>query len=141
MTIETINDLTALPSRSGLGYFCYLLDQSGITESNKITNVANHTMALLKSQGKKGLKAHRDLIELEERWYQSLRIKKSLEVKELGIFNDLEKSIKIIEWPEICLPIINENHIKIRISQFANSERQVEIEFDDINHSYLTNTL
>tara|TARA_R100001594_G_scaffold51772_1_gene85238 strand:+ start:68 stop:934 length:867 start_codon:yes stop_codon:yes gene_type:complete len=76
MNIKTINDLTALPSRSGLGYFCYLLDQSGITESNKITNVANHTMALLKSQGKKGLKAHRDLIELEERWYQSLRIKK-----------------------------------------------------------------
>tara|TARA_R100001082_G_scaffold58861_1_gene32627 strand:- start:337 stop:1185 length:849 start_codon:yes stop_codon:yes gene_type:complete len=76
MNIKTINDLTALPSRSGLGYFCYLLDQSGITESNKITNVAHHTMALLKSQGKKGLKAHRDLIELEERWYQSLRIKK-----------------------------------------------------------------
>ena len=76
MNLKTINDLTALPSRSGLGYFCYLLDQSGITESNKITNVANHTMALLKSQGKKGLKAHRDLIELEERWYQSLRIKK-----------------------------------------------------------------
>ena len=64
------------------------------------------------------------------------------ELINLGIEEYLDStSIKIIEWPEICLPIINENQIKIRISQLANSERQVEIEFDDINHSYLTNAL
>ena len=64
------------------------------------------------------------------------------ELINLGIEEYLDStSIKIIEWPEICLPIMNDNHVKIRISQLTNSERQLEIEFDDINHSYLINTL
>ena len=64
------------------------------------------------------------------------------ELINLGIEEYLDSaSVKIIEWPEICLPIINDNHITIRISHLANSERQLEIEFDDINYSYLTNIL
>ena len=64
------------------------------------------------------------------------------ELINLGIEEYLDSaSVKIIEWPEICFPIINDNHITIRISQLANSERQLEIEFDDINYSYLTNIL
>ena len=64
------------------------------------------------------------------------------ELINLGIEEYLDSaSVKIIEWPEICFPIINNNHITIRISQLANSERQLEIEFDDINYSYLTNIL
>tara|TARA_B100001996_G_scaffold376137_1_gene357012 strand:+ start:102 stop:557 length:456 start_codon:yes stop_codon:yes gene_type:complete len=64
------------------------------------------------------------------------------ELINLGIEEYLDStSIKIIEWPEICHPILNKNHIKIKISQIANTERQLVIEFDDLSYSYLTNTL
>ena len=76
MTTQTIQNLTALTSRSGLSYFCYLLNEAGITDSKQVGLVAQHTINLWKSQGKKGLTAHPELIELEKRWYQSVRIKK-----------------------------------------------------------------
>ena len=85
MNIKTIPNLTALSSRSGLGYFCYLLDQAGISDSKKIGNVANHTMALLKSEGKQGIKAHKDLMNLEDRWYESLRVKKD---PDFSVYNE-----------------------------------------------------
>ena len=71
--LKTVQDLAALKSRSSLGYFCYLLDFSGITDSESIAQVALETLYCIKENTKKGHKAHPKLLELEERWYSQLR--------------------------------------------------------------------
>tara|TARA_Y100001970_G_scaffold165819_1_gene202751 strand:- start:243 stop:701 length:459 start_codon:yes stop_codon:yes gene_type:complete len=61
--------------------------------------------------------------------YDLYRIKKSLEVKELGIFNDLEKSIKIIEWPKIInLNVRDRLEISFYYSGKKENERKIKVQ-------------
>ena len=61
--------------------------------------------------------------------YDLYRIKKSLEVKELGIFNDLEKSIKIIEWPKIInLNVRDILEISFYYSGKKENERKIKVQ-------------
>ena len=71
--LKTVRDLSALNSRSSLGYFCYLLDFCNITDSERIGQVALETLYCIKANTKKGLKAHRDLLKLEAQLYHQLR--------------------------------------------------------------------
>ena len=73
MTLKTVQDLSALKSRSSLGYFCYLLDFCNITDSDCIGQVALETLYCIKENTKKGHKAHQELLDLEQRWYHQLR--------------------------------------------------------------------
>ncbi len=59
--------------------------------------------------------------------YDLYRIKKSEEIKELGIFNDSEKSIKIIEWPKIInLNVKDRLEISFYYSGKKKNERKIK---------------
>ena len=48
--------------------------------------------------------------------YDLYRIKKDNEIIHLGIFNENEKKIKIIEWPDLIkTPLINKLEIIFRV--------------------------
>ena len=61
--------------------------------------------------------------------YDLYRIKKSEEIKELGIFNDSEKSIKIIEWPKIInLNVKDRLEISFYYSGKKENERKIKVQ-------------
>ena len=61
-----------LKGKRGLNFFYHLLCQAGFNDSEKICRTAHHTMQLLGTNGKSGLKADPALLEIEKRWYNSL---------------------------------------------------------------------
>ena len=71
--LKTVQDLAALKSRSSLGYFCYLLDFCKHHRLRLHRQVALETLYCIKKNTKKGHKAHKDLLDLERRWYHQLR--------------------------------------------------------------------
>ena len=87
-------------------------------EKIKLTDVLSPTFNLLYEYKINNLKImHYDLY----------RLKTVKEVKDLGIFNDLEKNIKIIEWPELIKDNIK-NKIELKFAHSINEdERNLEI--------------
>lgn len=61
-----------LKGKKGLNFFYHLLCQAGFNDSEKICRTAHHTMQLLGTNGKSGLKADPALLDIEKRWYNSL---------------------------------------------------------------------
>jgi len=70
-------DLLTLKGSVGIKYFYYLLTQVGLgdTKAYEIAQTAAQTNAFLADGGKKGIKAAKSLIDLEARWYNSVRKK------------------------------------------------------------------
>lgn len=57
------------------------------------------------------------------------RLKTLEEVYELGIEEDFENSISLIEWPELIEPILPPNRIEVEFSNQSESERFIEFKF------------
>ena len=91
-----------------------LQDQNGIKE----TEVPSPTFNLLYEYEIKDLKImHYDLY----------RIKKAKELDHLGIFSENEKTVKIIEWPDLIkTPLINKLEINLEYVENDN-ERKMKI--------------
>ena len=61
-----------IKGNNGLNYLHYLLRSAGYDEAKEICQAAHLTMRLLSANGKSGLKADSQLLEIEKRWYDSL---------------------------------------------------------------------
>ena len=91
-----------------------LQNQKGLKE----TEVLSPTFNLLYEYEIKDLKImHYDLY----------RIKKAAELDHLGIFSENEKTVKIIEWPDLIkTPLINKLEIHLEYGE-NNNERKMKI--------------
>ena len=73
--------------------------------------------------------------------YDLYRLKTTEEIKELGIFNDNNKTIKIIEWPELIKDNIN-NKIELKfIHTNMENERNLKIVGNGKWKNFQTNEL
>ncbi len=90
-----------------------LQNQKGVKE----TEVLSPTFNLLYEYEIKNLKImHYDLY----------RIKEANELDQLGIFSENEKTVKIIEWPDLIkIPLINK--LEIYLEYGDNNERRMKI--------------
>ena len=63
--------------------------------------------------------------------YDLYRIKKANDLEHLGIFSDNEKTVKIIEWPDLIkTPLTNKLEIYL---QYGESERERKMEIHGLN--------
>ena len=56
------------------------------------------------------------------------RLKKSSESEELGVFDDLERKITIIEWPEIAKDYFQNDELEIYLDYFSPSSNKRNID-------------
>ena len=96
----------------------YLINNLQIQKGLKETEVLSPTFNLLYEYEIKDLKImHYDLY----------RIKKTNELDHLGIFSENEKTVKIIEWPDLIkTPLTNKLEIYLEYGE-NNNERKMKI--------------
>ncbi len=96
----------------------YLINNLQNQKGVKVTEVLSPTFNLLYEYEIKDLKImHYDLY----------RIKKANELDLLGIFSENEKTVKIIEWPDLIkTPLINKLEINLEYVE-NNKERKMKI--------------
>ena len=117
----SINDCIYLIGEIGVGkttFARYLINYLQKKEGIKITDVLSPTFNLLYEYELKKYKImHYDLY----------RIKNVKELSQLGIFHDNEKSIKIIEWPNLIqIPIPDKLEVHFN---YVNNENERELKF------------
>ena len=117
----SINDCIYLIGEIGVGkttFARYLINYLQKKEGIKITDVLSPTFNLLYEYELKKYKImHYDLY----------RIKNVKELGQLGIFHDNEKSIKIIEWPNLIqIPIPDKLEVHFN---YVNNENERELKF------------
>ena len=111
----------------------YLINNLQIRKGLKETEVLSPTFNLLYEYEIKDLKImHYDLY----------RIKKANELDHLGIFSENEKTIKIIEWPDLIkTPLRNKLEIYIEYGKKDN-ERKIEVhgsgKWKAVSYTHLT---
>ena len=115
------NDCIFLIGEIGVGkttFTRYLINNLQIQKGLKETEVLSPTFNLLYEYEIKDLKImHYDLY----------RIKKANELDHLGIFSENEKTIKIIEWPDLIkTPLTNKLEIYLEYGE-NNKERKMKI--------------
>ena len=117
----SINDCIYLIGEIGVGkttFTRYLINYLQKKEGIKITDVLSPTFNLLYEYELKKYKImHYDLY----------RIKNEKELSQLGIFHDNEKSIKIIEWPNLIkIPIPDKLEVYFN---YVNNKNERELKF------------
>ena len=107
------NDCIFLIGEIGVGkttFTRYLINYLQEKKGEKITEVLSPTFNLLYEYDLKGIKImHYDLY----------RIKKANELDHLGIFSENEKTIKIIEWPDLIKTPLT-NKLEIHLENFID---------------------
>ena len=115
------NDCIFLIGEIGVGktsFTRYLINHLQEKNGEKITEVLSPTFNLVYEYDLKNIKImHYDLY----------RIKKANELQHLGIFSENEKTVKIIEWPDlITTPLTNK--LEIHLEYVKNDkERKMKI--------------
>ena len=117
----TKNDCIFLIGEIGVGkttFTRYLINYLQEKNREKITEVLSPTFNLLYEYDLKNIKImHYDLY----------RIKKASELDQLGIFSENEKTIKIIEWPDLIkTPLTNKLEIYLEYGKNDN-ERKMKL--------------
>ena len=117
----SINDCIYLIGEIGVGkttFARYLINYLQKKEGIKITDVLSPTFNLLYEY---------DLKKYKIMHYDLYRIKNVKELGQLGIFHDNEKSIKIIEWPNLIqIPIPDKLEVHFN---YVNNENERELKF------------
>ena len=115
------NDCIFLIGEIGVGkttFTRYLINYLQKKNGEKITEVLSPTFNLLYEY---------DLKRIKIMHYDLYRIKKTNELDHLGIFSENEKTIKIIEWPDLIkTPLTNKLEIYLEYGE-NNKERKMKI--------------
>ena len=114
------NDCIFLIGEIGVGkttFTRYLINYLQKKNGEKITEVLSPTFNLLYEYEIKDLKImHYDLY----------RIRKSSELDHLGIFSEIKKTVKIIEWPDLIkTPLINKLEIRLEYGENDNERKMM----------------
>ena len=117
----TENDCIFLIGEIGVGkttFTRYLINYLQKKNGEKITEVLSPTFNLLYEY---------DLNNIKIMHYDLYRIESKSELKHLGIFSDKQKTIKIIEWPQLInIPLSDKLEIHL---DYAKNENEREIRF------------
>ena len=96
----------------------YLINNLQKNKGLKETEVLSPTFNLLYEY---------DIKDLKIMHYDLYRIKKATELDHLGIFSENEKTVKIIEWPDLIkTPLINKLEIHLEYGE-NDKERKMQI--------------
>lgn len=114
----TNNQIFALFGNLGVGKSFFVKHFINRLQTEK-TTVLSPTFTLLQTyQTSKGEIFHFDLY----------RLKNALELENIGFFLPIANNIMLIEWPEIALPFLPNNIIKIYFNKLVQSNiRQITI--------------
>ena len=121
----TKNDCIFLIGDIGVGkttFSRYLINYLQEKNGEKITEVLSPTFNLLYEYDLKNIKImHYDLY----------RIKKANELDHLGIFPENEKTIKIIEWPDLIkTPLTNKLEIHL---EYGENDKERKMKINGVN--------
>ncbi len=62
--------------------------------------------------------------------YDFYRIKKMKEIEELGFFENIAKSITLVEWPELLIDLpIKKKHYLINLDSYSENKRVINIKY------------
>ena len=62
--------------------------------------------------------------------YDFYRIKKMKEIEELGFFENIAKSITLVEWPELLIDLpIKKKHYLINLDSYSENKRVININY------------
>ena len=115
------NDCIFLIGEIGVGkttFTRYLINYLQKKNGEKITEVLSPTFNLLYEY---------EIDEIKIMHYDLYRIEDKSELEHLGIFSDKQKSIKIIEWPQLInIPLSDKLEIYL---DYAKNENEREIKF------------
>ena len=115
------NDCIFLIGEIGVGkttFTRYLINRLQEKNGEKITEVPSPTFNLLYEY---------DLKTIKIMHYDLYRIKDEKELKHLGIFLDIQDTIKIIEWPQLIdIPLSEKLEIHL---DYVNNEKERKIKF------------
>ena len=115
------NDCIFLIGEIGVGkttFTRYLINHLQEKNGEKITEVLSPTFNLLYEY---------DLKTIKIMHYDLYRIKDEKELKHLGIFLDIQDTIKIIEWPQLIdIPLSEKLEIHL---DYVKNEKEREIKF------------
>ena len=59
--------------------------------------------------------------------YDLYRLKNDQEITNVGLFENIEQDITLIEWPEIAINIINKDFIHVKLKEISKTKRSIEI--------------
>ena len=133
-SLEHLNQISKkISQKLENGDFIFLIGEIGVGK----TTLTRHLINNMQSQ--KGLKETEvlsptfnllyeyEIKDLKIMHYDLYRIKKAEELEHLGIFSENEKTIQIIEWPDLIkTPLINKLEIHLEYGKNDN-ERKMKI--------------
>ena len=109
-------DIILITGEVGTGKTTLIKEYCKLIGVEEIVNSPTYTL-INEYQNKSGKIVHMDLYRVEDK----------NEINELGLFEYLENSIVIIEWPEIILKMIDIKYSLINITYINEKERKLSI--------------
>ena len=119
------------------GDFIFLIGEIGVGKTTLTRNLINNL------QNEKGLEETEvlsptfnllyeyEIRDLKIMHYDLYRIKKANELDHLGIFSENDKSIKIIEWPDLIkTPLTNKLEIHL---EYGENDKERKMEINGVN--------
>tara|TARA_Y100000816_G_C25643423_1_gene342476 strand:+ start:63 stop:515 length:453 start_codon:yes stop_codon:yes gene_type:complete len=133
-SLEHLNDISKVISKKlEKGDYIFLIGEIGVGKTTLTKKLINN---LQKQYGTKetevlsptfNLLYEYQIKDLKIMHYDLYRIKKTQELSQLGIFSDNQKSIKIIEWPDLIqTPLANKLEICL---EYRKNEKERKIKF------------
>ena len=115
--LKNVNrDVILITGEVGTGKTTLIKEYCKLIGVEEIVNSPTYTL-INEYQNKSGKIVHMDLYRVEDK----------NEINELGLFEYLENSIVIIEWPEIILKMIDIKYSLINITYINEKERKLSI--------------
>ena len=115
--LKNVNrDVILITGEVGTGKTTLIKEYCKLIGVEEIVNSPTYTL-INEYQNKSGKIVHMDLYRVEDK----------NEINELGLFEYLENSIVIIEWPEIILKMIDVKYSLINITFINEKERKLSI--------------
>ena len=115
--LKNVNrDIILITGEVGTGKTTLIKEYCKLIGVEEIVNSPTYTL-INEYQNKSGKIVHMDLYRVEDK----------NEINELGLFEYLENSIVIIEWPEIILKMIDIKYSLINITYINEKERKLSI--------------
>ena len=115
--LKNVNrDVILITGEVGTGKTTLIKEYCKLIGVEEIVNSPTYTL-INEYQNKSGKIVHMDLYRVEDK----------NEINELGLFEYLENSIVIIEWPEIILKMIDIKYSLINITFINEKERKLSI--------------
>ena len=115
--LKNVNrDIILITGEVGTGKTTLIKEYCKLIGVEEIVNSPTYTL-INEYQNKSGKIVHMDLYRVEDK----------NEINELGLFEYLENSIVIIEWPEIILKMIDIKYSLINITFINEKERKLSI--------------